>query len=353
MGGLIAKRMLVTLNKPEFIHRLAKIRSVLFLATPAQGSRLGKIANWFSGNPQFANLAPSDLNAYLHTLEDDWQSLLRGRVRAGREWPKAFCAYETKPLTTWSLVVVSRIDAVSQCDDNRLAIDTDHINIVKPSSPDEQPYPWAKARILQSAGLKGPDWQKVVLMDSSLPDVVYDPDTKRAGGTNADDLAQVLQPVNVRTIKELVHPLWNREEQIKGFEPALIIVHFSSFYGYTNPADTDHRFQTFVDALIGTGIKLLVYTRKPEYGDEQLKGEKDLPPEELQELQSRLNEQIKFLAARENLEVKCYLLEGTDGAKTFRNPNHARKIREFTRQMLNLGGTEMLRSCRDYIQRSK
>ncbi|HEX6532843.1 MAG TPA: alpha/beta fold hydrolase [Nitrospira sp.] len=147
MGGLVAKEMLTQLNRPnrEELARLDRIKGVLFLSSPAQGADLGEYASWISMNPQFGNMQPSDLNAFLQQLEDSWQNLLRDRDLLGLTTPRAFCAYETLP--TRGMMVVSRVYAASRCDANPTPFDLNHQDIAHPASAAHDPYTWVKARI--------------------------------------------------------------------------------------------------------------------------------------------------------------------------------------------------------------
>ena len=73
----------------------------------------------------------------------------------------------------------------------------------------------------------------VVMMDSPHPQRVYDPITLRAGGTNADDLSDLLgdQPLSLN--KETTGTTWHREDQVFRRNPDLILVHRSCFYDAT------------------------------------------------------------------------------------------------------------------------
>ena len=64
-------------------------------------------------------------------------------------------------------------------------------------------------------------------MDSPLPGRVYDPRTAAEGGTNADDVTDVLQDLPVAIRKENTSAAWHREEQVVGENPDLIISHLS------------------------------------------------------------------------------------------------------------------------------
>jgi pimeloyl-ACP methyl ester carboxylesterase len=154
MGGLVTKRMLNELHRPADQETLRRVRTVLFLSTPAQGAEIAELASWLSANPQLADMKPADLNAFLQALENDWQTLLRDRDTAGAVFPRTYCAYETRPTAT--VMIVSRVYASTRCDATPYAIDADHGRIVKPADRDDDPYPWARARLLETAALTAP-----------------------------------------------------------------------------------------------------------------------------------------------------------------------------------------------------
>jgi serine/threonine protein kinase len=111
----------------------------------------------------------------------------------------------------------------------------------------------------------------VILMDSPLPERVYDPDTRKTGGTNADDLTDALRDVPIELHKETTSASWHREDQILRQNPALIVIHLSSFAdSITEVQDQPHRSRDAQEKLraflgyVGLGnprTRFLVYTR--------------------------------------------------------------------------------------------
>jgi len=72
-----------------------------------------------------------------------------------------------------------------------------------------------------------------VLMDSAHPQRVYDDATRKAGGTNADDLTDILGDLGMTLLKETTGPSWHREDQILAQNPDFVVVHRSCFYDAT------------------------------------------------------------------------------------------------------------------------
>jgi len=70
----------------------------------------------------------------------------------------------------------------------------------------------------------------VILMDTSAPIGVYDPDTRRNSGTNADDLSNILRDFPIVLHKETVGSMWDREDQVLKQRPDLIMIHRSAFF---------------------------------------------------------------------------------------------------------------------------
>jgi len=130
---------------------------------------------------------------------------------------------------------------------------------------------WKKGLLQRSTASKMP---VVVLMDSPMPERVYDPETRKKGGTNADDITDILRDLPIVIEKENTSPLWHREEQVLQQNPTLIVMHRSCF------ADADASFDpqstaiqvadSRIDAFLGyvalgnPETKFLIYSRRPD-----------------------------------------------------------------------------------------
>jgi serine/threonine protein kinase len=116
----------------------------------------------------------------------------------------------------------------------------------------------------------------VVLMDSPLSERVYDPETRKNGGTNADDITDILRDLPVTIEKENTSPLWHREDQVLRENPTLIIIHRSCFAAFDPTYDEKSAVMQTADAKIegflgyvglgNTATKFLVYTRRADDG---------------------------------------------------------------------------------------
>jgi hypothetical protein len=103
--------------------------------------------------------------------------------------------------------------------------------------------------------------KKVVLMDSTLPDLVFDDKTQASGRTNADDITDILSDLNIDIVKENTSINWRREEQVRRMDPDLIIIHFSCFYPTTDNRDAAKKFRSFLEYMWDSRARFLVYTR--------------------------------------------------------------------------------------------
>ncbi len=125
----------------------------------------------------------------------------------------------------------------------------------------------------------------VFLMDTLAPHGVYDANTRRNAGTNADDLNDLLRDLPVELHKETLGSRWDREDQVLKQLPDLVVIHRSAFYhsinlelGYGYPpfadpmveAHADRVYEVLADKLIaffgyvGLGdphTRFLVYSR--------------------------------------------------------------------------------------------
>ncbi len=123
----------------------------------------------------------------------------------------------------------------------------------------------------------------IVLMDSTHPQRIYDPVTLAEGGTNADDLTNILRDLPVLLIKENTNATWNREYEVLQQNPDLIVAHVSSFYDATWGGDPElgrltaplarDKFDMFL-GFIGQGnprTRFLVYSRGGWDGDPQVR----------------------------------------------------------------------------------
>jgi serine/threonine protein kinase len=172
-----------------------------------------------------------------------------------------------------------------------------------------------------------PPSRVVVLMDSPVADRVYDPETRKNGGTNADDITDIISDLPIVIEKENTSPLWHREDQVLRESPALIVIHRSCFADSTVGLDpqspalqvADKKLDGFL-GYVGLGnpsTKFLVYTRRA--GD---------PGPWVSDLQKRFPQ----LTGR----IVVLLIPGGPEHATFRDPETAKMVRQNVKSMLGL-----------------
>jgi len=130
---------------------------------------------------------------------------------------------------------------------------------------------WSVQRSLAGSASAGPP--VIVLMDSAHPERVYDEATRKAGGTNADDLTDLLRDLPVVLLKENTNMTWNREYEVLQQNPGLILAHRSCFYDATVLGDASRltpfvnlswdKFETFAGLVAQSNprTKILAYSR--------------------------------------------------------------------------------------------
>jgi DNA-binding winged helix-turn-helix (wHTH) protein len=174
----------------------------------------------------------------------------------------------------------------------------------------------------------------IVLMDSPLPGRVYDPRTLAAGGTNADDLTDVLRDLPVVIEKENTSPMWHREAQVLQQKPDLIVSHLSCFLDERaapgNEAVLEQMFHAAVDRLVAffayvatnsPRTRFLIYSR----GRFELYGG---PEKFLEDVEAR----FPPLKGR----VRAWTVPPPRETATFRDPTIGRLLRERVQAILGL-----------------
>ena len=190
---------------------------------------------------------------------------------------------------------------------------------------------WQAARRDSRASLTaGPP--VVVLMDSPSRDRVYDPETLKNGGSNADDITDVLHDLPITLVKEATSRLWRRENEILKQHPALIVIHRTCFYdfeaaevpvelrNYLRPA-IDSKLVAFLGytATVSPQTKFIVYSRGSWEVDSVA-------------AQWRAEAALRFPALNGKIETWRVPLDRA----TFRNPLTSRELKDSVEKALGL-----------------
>jgi serine/threonine protein kinase len=167
----------------------------------------------------------------------------------------------------------------------------------------------------------------VVLMDSTLPERIYDPATRADGGTNSDDITDTLRDLPLELHKETTSAQWHREDQVVQQHPALVMMHLSSFAQAIGEAATEPQLQAVerLRAFLGfVGLanprtQFIVYTRGFTTEDER---------------RAWVSETVqRFPALRDR--VRMISIPGHQKA-TFRDPATRRLVRQQVASILHL-----------------
>lgn len=191
----------------------------------------------------------------------------------------------------------------------------------------------------------------VVIMDTYAPRGVYDGETRDRGGTNADDLNDLLRDLPVNIVKETIGATWEREDQLLAQHPSLILVHRSGFFhamnqefGLAYPDDPTHfdetKFRRLYEvadnklvAALGylgrsdAGVRFIVYSRGTGGGW----SEDDYRVAWVKSVEGR----FPFLKGR----VSTINVPGGPGGGSFDDPDTARLFHEQAERVLGIRAT--------------
>ncbi len=103
----------------------------------------------------------------------------------------------------------------------------------------------------------------VIMMDSPHPGRIYDDETVRASGTNADVISDILADLPIVRQKESGGPGWHRYDEVVSFHPDLIVMHYSTFRG-SDADDPRPPLKVFLRYFADLDTRFLIYTRSPE-----------------------------------------------------------------------------------------
>jgi hypothetical protein len=109
----------------------------------------------------------------------------------------------------------------------------------------------------------------IVLMDTPYPDRVYDPATLKSGGTNADDITDLLRDLPVTIVKEATSSQWQREREVIEQHPSLIVMHRSCFFTFPETRVEelypllDNKLVAFIGhvATVNPQTRFIIYSR--------------------------------------------------------------------------------------------
>jgi hypothetical protein len=180
----------------------------------------------------------------------------------------------------------------------------------------------ATVRIFSPESKKDKMRKTVVLMDSHIKDVVYCPHTQKIGGSNADDIINLIKdlPLHIETVSTNLE--WQDDHRVIDLDPALIVLHASAFYEATRPMEGNARLLDFLHNLEKTNIKILVYTR----------GLPDQPTEDILVRWKKITEGLK-----NNKNAQLFKMpKGKEYDSCFEDPDVGRPFKRKIREILEL-----------------
>jgi hypothetical protein len=125
LGGLIVEKLLLK-NRDYDVQ----VPFIYFFGTPQTGADIATFVKLFSSDPLIKDLSASEDNEILQGIEDDW--------RAAHFRIRSYCAYEIQKFH--GVVVVDRLSATRNCTEKAVAIDENHVGMVKPSGVHHDSY---------------------------------------------------------------------------------------------------------------------------------------------------------------------------------------------------------------------
>jgi hypothetical protein len=125
LGGLVVQRLLLT-----FRQYAQQVPFIYFFSTPETGSQIANLGSVFSSDPLLKVMFAGDENGYLQNLENEW--------KAAQFHIHRLCAYEKKKYK--GVLVVDRLSGTRNCDEPPMAINEDHLGIVKPNGTEHDSY---------------------------------------------------------------------------------------------------------------------------------------------------------------------------------------------------------------------
>ena len=192
-----------------------------------------------------------------------------------------------------------------------------------------------------------PDIPVVVLMDTFAPRGVYDEETRRKSGTNADVLSDVLGELPVVTQKETIGSTWDREVQVLNQNPSLILVHRSAFFHSMNqdlgvgyPGDGEPLSDDFVRLYEIAENKLIAFMGFIAQGKRETKfvvysrgtGGGWTEPEYRADWKKRVEGRFPQLKGK----ITAIPVPGGTSAGSFKRPDAAETIRKLAIELLQL-----------------
>ena len=108
------------------------------------------------------------------------------------------------------------------------------------------------------------DPQLILLVDGYADGVIYNTRRHKGGGTNVDDLTPILRTLDEVVVgAELVHPAWQRHDEVRRMHARLIIIHLSAFRGGSRDTEASvDMLKGLLKAIGPTNTRVIIYSRR-------------------------------------------------------------------------------------------
>jgi len=140
LGGLVLKRMLIGQSVGARSQLSNATKLVVLIASPAGGSWIAElvspVASRLFGHRLMGELKSRENNSLMQSIQTDWERIVKQELQ---QRPYIACAYEK--LSYFGVVIVPETRADQQCD-QKIAVNANHEDIVKPSSRQHDIYKW-------------------------------------------------------------------------------------------------------------------------------------------------------------------------------------------------------------------
>jgi pimeloyl-ACP methyl ester carboxylesterase len=150
LGGHIVRALLLN-------HRnvTPKVNTIYLFGTPTNGSAVARLFSVISPNSIPKQLSSMDPDSYLSSVANRWNTRATEDGKSLPDQIKTHCAYEK--LSTLGVLVVQKASAIALCNGESVAIDTNHIDMVKPVDRNSASYVRLRRALLDRTRKRGLD----------------------------------------------------------------------------------------------------------------------------------------------------------------------------------------------------
>jgi pimeloyl-ACP methyl ester carboxylesterase len=165
MGGLVTRSYMT--SYPNEVR--GKVSFLYFFGTPSSGSEIATVGRLILPNSQLGDLAVRAGEPFLIDLQSQWLSAGYGRTIP------AYCAYEARKMGPAFIVPAGR--AAGLCNQSLIAIEANHVELVKPENLDDKPHLALRAAFQES--VRAQSQNDVKLIPSNSVTLSYDARSER------------------------------------------------------------------------------------------------------------------------------------------------------------------------------